>query len=365
MSQPLDGERTVSDVAKGKKPWFTPTRKAGAIAIGATVVVGFILWKDPGRKKEDPEPPPPTTGISQTVVYDPPKPQPMPAAYQPVMVPTPASPPPQPPQAEPPRSALTMPVTPPLPALPQPRRPRMLSYATEAAPGTERQANNGSGAGGGVADPAQGGTHVTYKAAEIVGGKAGAAMDRDLLLMPGIIQCVLDTGINSTLPGPLLCHLDQPVISPGNVVLMEKGTQIIGSYSSDVKQGQYRMMAVTATAYTPNGVPVPLGGPFADGLGVTGLEADMVDNHLMQRFGGAVLLSIAEGGLGIAQSAVSKGGNSYVSFSSGGVGSLAQEVLQNTINIPPTIQKYAGDSISLWVLTPIDFSASYKLRSIH
>jgi hypothetical protein len=28
-------------------------------------------------------------------------------------------------------------------------------------------------------------------------------------------------------------------------------------------------MAVTATAYTPNGIPVPLGGPFADGLVAT------------------------------------------------------------------------------------------------
>jgi type IV secretion system protein VirB10 len=160
-----------------------------------------------------------------------------------------------------------------------------------------------------------------------------------------------------------LCHLDAPVLSPGNVVLMEKGTQIIGSYSADVKQGQYRMNAVTATAYTPTGVPVPLGGPMSDGLGVTGLEADMVDPHLKERFGGAVMLSFAEGAMSILQAAVSKGGNSYLSFSSGGVGSLAQEVLRSTIDIPPTITKNQGDAVSLWVLTPIDFSAAYKLRN--
>jgi type IV secretion system protein VirB10 len=355
MSQSLDGERTVSDVAKGKKPWFTPARKAGAIAIGAAVVVGFILWKDPGRKKEDPEPPPPPDGIGQTVAYDPPKPPPMPvtsaaARFAPV-------PPPPPPQSPPQTELLpaTKPVTAQIPQMPKPRLSRMLSYAT-AEPGQDHAAR------GGAADPPSG-THVTYKGAEIVGAKAGQALDRDLLLMPGIIRCILDTGVNSTFPGPLMCHLDAPVISAGNVVLMEKGTKIIGSYSADVKQGQYRMMAVTATAYTPNGVPVPLGGPFADGLGVTGLEASNVDNHLLQRFGGAVMLSLAEGGLGIAQSAVSKGGNSYISFSSGGVGSLAQEVLQNTINIPPTITKNQGDEVSLWVLTPIDFSAAYKLEN--
>jgi type IV secretion system protein VirB10 len=353
MSQSLDGERTVSDVSKGRKAWFTPARTAYTIAIGAAVVVGFIFWKDPGAKKEDPEPPAPASGIGQTVAYDPPKPMPMPPP--PVAAPYKAPPAPfvQPPIPD--NLPATRPVTAVMPETAKPSKPaRMLSYATE--PGQER------GAAGTTTDQAPPSTHVTYKGAEIVGAKAGPALDRDLLLMPGIIRCILDTGVNSTFPGPLMCHLDAPVISAGNVVLMEKGTQIIGSYSADVKQGQYRMMAVSATAYTPTGVPVPLGGPFADGLGVTGLEASNVDNHNLQRFGGAVMLSLAEGALGIAQSAVSKGGNSYVSFSSGGVGSLAQEVLRNTIDIPPTITKNQGEPVSIWVLTPIDFSSAYKIQ---
>jgi type IV secretion system protein VirB10 len=353
MSGNLQGERTVSDVARGKKPWFTPARKAGAIAIGAAVVVGFIFWKDPGRKKEDPDPPPPAAGIGQAVKYDPPKPQAMPAAAS---VPLPKTQPQQQqePQTEPPRLPTTRPVS--LEA-PKPKPPRMLSYAT-----TEAGQEQAHGPAGGQPERPTG-TQVIYKGAEIVGSRAGAALDRDLLLMPGIVRCILDTGLNSTLPGPLMCHLDAPVISAGNVVLMEKGTQIIGSYSADVRQGQYRMNAVTATAYTPNGIPVPLGGPFADGLGVTGLQADNVDNHVVQRFGGAVLLALTEGAMSIAQSAVSKGGNSYVSFSSGGVGSLAQEVLRSSIDIPPTITKNQGDEIALWILTPIDFSAAYKLRN--
>ena len=135
MSQPLDGERSVSDVANGKKRWFTPARKAGAIAIGAAVAVGFIVWKDPGHKKEDPEPPPPPTGISQSVSYDPPKPQPMPAAYQPMPPPASVQPPP-PPAAD--RLPLALPLTNPAPqAVPQPRKPKMLSYATEAGAGGE------------------------------------------------------------------------------------------------------------------------------------------------------------------------------------------------------------------------------------
>src|SRR5947209_11019703 len=132
------------------------------------------------------------------------------------------------------------------------------------------------------------------------------------------------------MPGPLMCHLPDPIISDGNVVLMEAGSKIMGSYSSEVKQGQNRIMAVTATGYTPNGVPVPFGGPVADSLGRTGMPGS-VDNHYLQRFGGAVLLTFLEGGLGIVQSSVSKseGGNSYVSLNTGnGVSSLAEEVLR-------------------------------------
>lgn len=359
MSDSLDGERTVSDVSKGRKHWFTPARKAGTIALGAAVVVGFILWKDPGAKKEDPQPTPPATGIGQAVTYDAPKPQAMPemttaplAGAIPLKTQVQNTPQPQFDPLPPVRQLNTQ--------LPEGTKtskpPRMLSYATTES-GQDRTPT------GAVIDQTPPSTRVTYKGAEIVGAKAGPAMDRNLLLMPGIIRCILDTGVNSTFPGPLMCHLDAPVISPGNVVLMEKGTQIIGSYSADIKQGQYRMMAVSATAYTPNGVPVPLGGPFSDGLGVTGLEASNVDNHVAQRFGGAVMLSLAEGGMGIAQSAVSKGGNSYTSFSSGGVGSLAQEVLRNSIDIPPTVSKNQGEAISLWILTPIDFSSSYQLKN--
>ena len=358
MSEALEGERTVSAVA-AKKAWLTPKRKAIAIGIGTAVVVGFVFWKNPGQKKEEEPAAPPPQGMGQNVTYEPPKPLPMPAPVQ-------ATPPPLPAPARETPATLPEPrpissVVPPTTnaAAKPPKPPRMISYATDEG-NAGISAGGRSGTNNGSSGVQSDGTHVTYKGSEIVGAKAGPALDRDLLLMPGIIRCILDTAIDSTLPGPLMCHLPGPVISSGGVVLMEKDTQIIGEYKNEVAQGQGRLMAVTATAYTPNGIPVPLGGPFADGLGRTGLEGN-VDNHLMARFGGAVLLSLSQSVLSIAQAAVSKGGNSYVSFSSGGVGSLAQDVLNSTINIKPTITKNQGDEVSLWVMTPIDFSNAYHL----
>ncbi len=98
---------------------------------------------------------------------------------------------------------------------------------------------------------------------------------------------------------------------------------------------------------------------MADDLGRTGFDG-AVDNHYLERFGGAVILSLTESGLGIVQAAVSKGGNTYISTDS--ANNLAEQILQAQINIAPTFSKHQGETIAIWLTTPIDFSDSYRLR---
>jgi type IV secretion system protein VirB10 len=349
----LQGERSVSAVGGGSS-WFTTKHKVACITAGTAVVIGFVFWRDPGGKKPEEPVKPPTTGMSQHVTYEPPPalPNVLPVAASAALPLAPRDTPAIVSDAKPLRETVREAGTP-APAA-KPVITRMYRFAS-SEPG---RAGN---AGGEPADTAN--TSVTYKPSTITGAKAGAAMDGSLTLFPGIIHCILDTAIDSTLPGPLLCHLDQPVISDGGVVLMARGTRVIGSYSNEIHQGQARLLSVSATAYTPEHVPVPLGGgPMADSLGRSGLDGD-VDNHYLSRFGGAVLLSLADSAIGIVQAGASKGGNSYVSFNSGsGVGTLAQQVLQSTINQPPTITKPQGSEVSIWIMTPIDFSAAYKLN---
>lgn len=236
---------------------------------------------------------------------------------------------------------------------PKPVRPAMLSYAvphrdepqpTVAAP----------------PDPPQ--TGLAFKAASLPGVKASPAIDDTYQLMPGLLPCVLNTAIDSNLPGPLLCHLPGPVYSPKGVLLMEAGTQVIGRYESMGRNGGSRLMAVSTYAHTPNGIWVPLAGnPMAGDLGRAGF-AGAVDNHYLERFGGAVILSLTESGLGILQAAVSKGGNTYISTDS--ANNLAEQILQSQINIAPTFSKHQGETIAIWLTTPIDFSDSYRIRQV-
>ena len=140
------------------------------------------------------------------------------------------------------------------------------------------------------ADPPQ--TGLAFQASSLPGVKASPAIDDTYQLMPGLLPCVLDTAIQSDLPGPLLCHLPGPVYSPKGVLLMEAGTQVIGRYQSMGRNGGSRLMAVSTYAHTPNGIWVPLAGnPMADDLGRSGF-AGAVDNHYLERFGGAVILSL-------------------------------------------------------------------------
>ena len=60
---------------------------------------------------------------------------------------------------------------------------------------------------------------------------------------------------------------------------------------------------------------------------------------------------------------MSKGGNTYLNFNTGGgVGTISQQLLSRTINIPPTITLNQGTEIALWVTKYVDFSPSYRLE---
>jgi type IV secretion system protein VirB10 len=44
--------------------------------------------------------------------------------------------------------------------------------------------------------------------------------------------------------------------------------------------------------------------------------------------------------------------------------SLSEKVLDNTINIPPTIYKLHGEVVGIYVAKDVDFSTVYELRTV-
>jgi type IV secretion system protein VirB10 len=185
------------------------------------------------------------------------------------------------------------------------------------------------------------------------------------LLLPkgAFLDCTLETAIDSTLPGMTTCIMATDTFGvDGEVVLLERGTKLVGETRGQVQQGSARIFVLWNEARTPTGVIVPLASPGADELGRAGLPGS-VDRHFWERFGAAMLVSVIDGAIQAAvQSTRSNSGTVIVNPSS--TQDVMTEVLKGTINIPPTVVKHQGDRIQVLVARDLDFRSVYELKSI-
>jgi type IV secretion system protein VirB10 len=184
------------------------------------------------------------------------------------------------------------------------------------------------------------------------------------LLLPkgAFLDCTLETAIDSTLPGMTTCVMATDTFGvDGAVVLLERGTKLVGETRGQVQQGSARVFVLWNEARTPRGVIVPLASPGADELGRAGLPGT-VDRHFWERFGAAMLVSVIDGAIQAAvQSSRSNSGTVIVNPSA--TQDVMTEVLKGTINIPPTVRKNQGDRIQVLVARDLDFRSVYELKS--
>jgi len=144
----------------------------------------------------------------------------------------------------------------------------------------------------------------------------------------------------------------------GKVVLLERGSKLVGETRGQVQQGSARLFVLWTEARTPGGIVVPLASPGTDALGRSGLDGE-VDRHFWQRFGSAILISMVDAAAQAAQRSAGSGTVIYDTSSSQGV---ATEALRGTIGIGPTVTKHQGDRIQILVARDLDFRQVYQLR---
>ena len=192
----------------------------------------------------------------------------------------------------------------------------------------------------------------------IASARAGRLPDRNLLITAGSsVPCVLQTAMDSSTPGYVSCLISRDVYSDnGAVVLLERGTRVLGEYRGAVEPGRGRLFVLWTRAVTPTGVAVALASPAADSLGRAGFDG-AIDTRFWDRFGGALLLSIVDD----AAYAAAGGGQSLQS--TGRVPSDAASVaLQGSIGIRPTLRQAQGSEVSIFVAQDLDFADVYRLR---
>lgn len=179
------------------------------------------------------------------------------------------------------------------------------------------------------------------------------------------IRCGLETRIITTQPGFTRCVVSNDVYSAnGKVVLIERGSKIIGEQTAAMLQGQARVFVLWNEVETPTGVKVSLRSPGSGALGEAGQRAH-VNYHFWQRFGGAVLISLINdfsNSLNNRNNRTS-GNNNNITYenSSETAQEMATEALRNSINIPPTGTINQGTVLNIMVARDVNFDKVYEV----
>lgn len=189
--------------------------------------------------------------------------------------------------------------------------------------------------------------------------------NRSYLLARGaFIPCVLETQLISNIAGNSSCLLPQNIYSDdGKVLLLEKGSRIVGQYQSNVKAGDTRLAILWQRIKTPQGVVIDVDSPATDGVGSTGAPG-FVDNHWPERIGAAFLLSLLDDVVRIEIAKHNEGAvnnTTTPTATAGATKSMAEKVLDSTINIPPTLYKNRGDRLMVYVNRDLWFDSVYKV----
>jgi type IV secretion system protein VirB10 len=165
-----------------------------------------------------------------------------------------------------------------------------------------------------------------------------------------LIAAVLETAINSDLPGFVRAVVSRDVLSfDGTKVLIPRGSRLIGQYRSEVAIGQSRAFVVWTRLLRPDGVSVQLASPATDTLGRAGLGGK-VDRHYLQRYGPSLLLTAVNAALDNRQS-----NQLVIGTAQTGVGAA----LGTGESIKPTVTVKQGTAIQVFVARDLDFSLNY------
>jgi type IV secretion system protein VirB10 len=182
---------------------------------------------------------------------------------------------------------------------------------------------------------------------------AGRLANPSLTVPQGvIITAVLETAMDSTRPGAVRAIVSRDVRSfDGSRVLIPRGSRLYGEYNADMSAGQKRALVRWQRLTRPDAVIIDLDSPSADPLGRAGISGK-VNTHFFERFGGAILQSILDIGVGVATRSVTDD-----TVIVGLPGSTQQITAQPQLTqIQPTLRVRQGTSVSVFVARDLDFS---------
>jgi type IV secretion system protein VirB10 len=190
-----------------------------------------------------------------------------------------------------------------------------------------------------------------------------------------IINAVLETAINTDLPGPLRAIVSRDIYTEsGRNIAIPKGSRLIGVYNSSILRGQSRVLIVWTRVIRPDGVYIMVGSPGIDALGRAGIMG-IADNKYSEIFSAALLTSVITIGVAAGTEAIS-GDQATTTTNSNGttttgsasalaaadavgtIGNVGANIVNTMLDLKPTITVDQGTLINVFVNKDLTFPAS-------
>lgn len=182
-----------------------------------------------------------------------------------------------------------------------------------------------------------------------------------------LIHIVLETAIDSVLPGPIRGIVSHDVYAEaGREILIPKGSRLIGTYNTALKRGQGRVFIIWNRVIRPDGIDMFIDSSGVDSLGRAGLDGD-VDNKYLNIFSAAIMTSSLD--IGVAALGDALFGNQQTTTTNNGsgstttqsptsaamqqavqsIGSVGQNIVSSFLNLSPEIFVDQGTPMEVFV----------------
>lgn len=187
------------------------------------------------------------------------------------------------------------------------------------------------------------------------------------ILQGKIIHAILETAINSDLPGTLRAIVSRDTYAEsGRTVMIPKGSRLIGTYNTGIARGQRRVLIIWTRMIRPDGLDIMIGSPGIDSLGRGGVEG-IVDNKYTEMFSAAVLTSLVTIGTAAAGDALDSNGSTTTTTNANGttttgtttgsavqggvssLGNVGTQIVNSFLDLRPTITIDQGTQINVFV----------------
>jgi len=203
--------------------------------------------------------------------------------------------------------------------------------------------------------------HVTgYKPQKLNGNGLSVdsvVKDQDIIKAGSVLFAVLDTGINSDEPSPIMATIISGKLKGSKVIgsFTRKGKVVVVQFSRLSVPTLSKTVSINAYAIDPNTARTSM--------------ADSVNSHYLLRYGSLLASAFIEG---VGQAVQNSGSSLQVSATNGvvlthpamsvaqqamvGLGKVGEKVgsnLNNIMNTPPTVKVEAGASIGLLIMSDL------------